>query len=1137
MKRTAFILASIALLLSAAGGAFLTLNLGPLGIARADGGNPVLTYKGDNYRTGQNTNETVLNTSNVNVNQFGKRVTYPVDGQVYAEPLFMPGLTINGTTHNVVFVVTEHDSVYAFDADQTTPTQPLWHTSYLTNGATPVANTDVACNDMVPEIGITGTPVIDKNTNTMYLVAFTKENGNLVYRLHAVDITTGLDKTGSPITIQGSVTGTGQGSVNGKVAFNPHYERQRSALLLDNGQIYMSFGSFCDNAPYHGWIMSYNSQLQQTAIYNNTPNGLGGGIWGAGNALAADDSGNIYTISGNGDFNMNTGGPNLGDAFIKLNPQLQVLDYFEPFNQVCLQQADADLGSGGPLLIPGTNLHIGAGKEGRIYVVNDSNMGKYTVDPNLSCAATSTERQRTNIDKVVQELPPGTMGGDYSTPAYWNGTVYFTGANDHIKAFSFSNGTLSSTPISQTPETFTFTGGGSVISSNSTAPNTGILWTIDPHTIALRAYDATNLSKELYNSTQNSSRDKLDSFVKFTVPTVADGEVFVPTQTSLTIYGLLPTTTPTPTATSISTPGPISTPTPSPTAFNNAGISNDTAPGSANFDGARNSYSTQTLQNVGLNGGDNAFYNNMVFTWPDAISGAPDNYIPRGQTIPVTPVGNANILGFLGSSTGGPSSGKATINYTDGSRQTITIGFSDWTLGGGKNPISFGNGEMETLPYRNTPNGQQLVTCYIFYTDTAMQTGKIPQSVTLPTTTIGGTMHIFAIATKAGTVATNPSPSVAYNNVGTSDDRAPGTGNFDGKNSYSSQATQAAGLIPGASVNVYGTTFNWPAADPAFANNYAARGQVIPVTPLSNAGTLAFLGSSTGGNTGGIATVTYTDGSTQKITLVFNDWALSAGNVSTSSGNLIAISTPYRNTPTGKQTMNTYMFYSEFALQAGKTLQSVTLPNSNTIGNGVLHVFAISTRAGAPYTIPPYNNISTSNDNNPSAGKLDGKYSYSAQALQQAGVRPGNNIYINGSTFIWPGAPAGTSNDYTAQGQVVPVNAVYGSSIVAFLGSATNGVATGKATINYADGTTQTVNLGFSDWTLSGGKATLATGSTGNKIALTMSYRNMPTGKQTMKTYVFYQEVQLQFIKPVKSVTLPSTTTGGTLHIFAIATH
>ncbi|GHO42324.1 hypothetical protein [Ktedonospora formicarum] len=1128
IPRVPFILFSVLLLVIVASGTLLTLNIIPFGTARAAADSAVLTYKGDTYRTGQYTNETILNKSNVNSSQFGKRVTYPVDGQVYAQPLFMPNLTINGDTHNVVIVVTEHDGVYAFDADQTTVTAPLWYTSFLSSGITPVPSSDVACNDMVPEVGITGTPVIVGDT--IYLVAFTKENSKLVYQLHALDVTNGQEKPGSPQIITGSVPGKGSGNVNGVVNFDPKHERQRSALLFANGQLYIAFASFCDNRPYHGWIMSYNTDLQQTGIYNDTANGADGGIWGSGNALASDSDGNIYTITGNGDFDLNTGGVNAGDTFIKLSPQLKLLDYFAPFNQLCLEQADADLGSGGPLLIPGTNELVGAGKEGRIYVVNNSNMGKYTPNPKLTCS-NPDERKRTDIDKVVQELPPGTTGGQYSTPALWNDTVYFTGAGDHIKAFRFNNGVLSTAPISQTADSFAFTGGGSVTSSNGMNSSTAVLWSIDPSAV-LRAYDATNLSKRLYTSSDVASRDSLDSFVKFAVPTVANGEVFVGTKTGLSIFGLLPSTPGTPTATS--TPPPTPTTPAGPPTFNNVGTSDDTNPGSGNFDGGHTSYSAQAIQNAGINPGDNTFYKGMVFTWPNAVPGQPNNYLVKGQTVPVIPIADANVLGFLGASTNGPSSGKATIHYTDGSTQAITLGFSDWTLGGGKNPLSFGNGRMAALPYRNTTSGLQVVTTYILYADVAMQEGKTVESVTLPSTTSGGQMHIFAIATKVGTVSTPVTPTIPYNNVATSDDGSPAGGSFDGINSYSSQATQSLGLIPGASVNVYSTTFIWPAVNPSYKNNYVAQGQVLPIKPVNNAGTLAFLGSSSYGPSSGTLTVAYTDGSTETFTLGFSDWTLAGGKASPSFNNLVAMSMPYRNTPHGKQNINTYIFYSEIPLAVDKTVQSITLPSD--VKNGQLHVFAISTRTGSLYAQSPYNNMGTSNDNTPGSGNFDGGHmSYSAQALQSKGYKPGSVVVFNGTSFVWPASTPGTVDNYVAQGQVIPVNSVYNANYIAFLGSASHGPLQGNVLVTYTDGTTETVSLGFSDWTLGAGKMKP---SYGNKVALTTTYRNGPKGKQNVATYMFYCEATLGALnKQVQSITLPTLPAGpGQLHIFAVAT-
>jgi hypothetical protein len=1140
-----FLALSVFILLSIAGGTFLTFNLtqSESAHAAAPDNTAVENYKYNNGHTGLDANETILNTSNVNEASFGKKISYPVDGQIYAQPLYVPNLTVDGATHNVVFVETENDSIYAFDADQTNSKQALWQVSFLTNGATPVSNTDVSCNDMVPSIGITGTPVIDSTTNTMYVVAYTKENGKEVYRLHALDITTGQEKTGSPTILQGSVAGTGAGEINGKIAFDPLHERQRAALLMENGNIYIAFASFCDNSPYHGWIMSYSTTtLQQTYIYNDSANGTEGGIWAAGGPLVTDSAGNIYFISGNGDFNLNvTGGVNASDSIVKISPQLKVLDYFTPFNQLCLEQTDADLGSGGILVVPDTNEFIQSGKEGRIYVLNTSSLGEYTPDPNLSCAATSTERQRTDIDKVVQELPPSTVGGIYTTPAYWNGNVYFTGANDHTKAFSFSNGKLSTAPTSQSSESSAFSGGGAIVSSDGTASGTGIVWTNNTQGLGqpgvLHAYDATDLSKELYNSNMDPGRDALDSYVKFAAPIVANGEVFVPTAESLNIYGLLntgttqPTPTPIATSTAPGTPTAPVTPTATPpttASFNNVGISDDTQPGVGNLDNDHNSYSADALRTyAGINEGDNTFYNGMVFTWPDTPSGTPDNYVPAGQTIAVDPLSNANILGFLGASTGGLSYGKVTINYTDGSTQAFTLGFSDWTLGAGKVPVSFGNGKLATLLYRNTATSFQLVTNYVFYADVAMPAGKTVKSVTLPKTTTGGTMHIFAISTKQGAITTNP-PTIPYNNIGTSDDTNMAAGKLDGTNSLSAQASQLAGLIPGASVTVDDATFVWPAADPGQANNYVPKGQTIPINPVNNAQTLAILGTATNGLSQGTATITYSDGTTQQFTLSLSDWTLNKAALAPANGDQIAVSMPYLNTPTGKLAWKAFVFYTEVGLQAGKTVASVTLPSSTT--GGQMHVFAVATKAD-PADTSGFNNAGISNDTNTAGASLSGTYSYSEQALQQAGLTSGGTYSINGVNFVWPSGYGAQKNNYQAAGQTIAVNSAYGATTLAFLGSSVGGNASGSAIINYADGTTQTIQLGLSDCALGAGKLQPAYG---NQIVAAAAYWNHAGSKQTLKNYIFYTEFSLSaYNEPIASVTLPNNSQ---MHIFAVAT-
>jgi hypothetical protein len=494
----------------------------------------VLTYKNDTTRTGQYSNETILNTGNVNSSHFGKHVSYSVDGQEYAQPLFVPNLTVNGGTHNVVFASTMHDSIYAFDADQKSNVAPLWHTSFINPGGginTVSAANDVHCTVVSPEYGITGTPVIDLNAKTIYLVAVTNEHGTITARLHALDITTGKEKPGGGLVIAASVPGTGDGSVNGKVSFIAKQQMQRPGLLLLNGIVYTAFGSYCDQDPYHGWIIGYNSStLQQTTVYNTSPNGVRGAIWMTGNGLTADASGNIYIQTGNGTFDVNTGGPDLGDAVVKLSTQngLQRVDYFAPFNQGCMDTTDLDLGSSGVIFIPSHNELVSSGKEGRIYVMNASNLGKYTVIKN-PCS----NQNLTNVDKILQEFKPKFIGGMWSTPAYWNGStgeyVFTGGVSDHVKAFKLTNGLLSSAQTSQSPESFGYNGANVVISSNGTTANTGIVWINDPAGF-LRAYDATNLGKELFNS-------KLPSFVKFTAPVVANGDVFVGTLGSLEIYG------------------------------------------------------------------------------------------------------------------------------------------------------------------------------------------------------------------------------------------------------------------------------------------------------------------------------------------------------------------------------------------------------------------------------------------------------------------------------------------------------------------------------------------------------------------------------------------------------------------------
>ena len=508
----------------------------------------VTTYHNDNSRRGLNDKETILTHANVNPTQFGKLFSQRTDGYSYAQPLYLPGVSIPGLgAHNVVYVATEHDTIYAFDADsnQGINKLPLWQRSFIdpVNGITTVASkADAACSDLVPEIGITGTPVIDAQTGTMYVVVRTKENGKFFQRLHALDVTTGAEKFGGPTVIKAKVKGSGDGAVNGFVHFDPLRNNQRAGLLLVNGLIYVGWASHCDNGPYHGWVMSYDAHtLQQNGVWNSTPNAGLGGVWQAGGAPAADDDGNVYFATGNGGFDANTGGLDFGDSVIKsgtpLNGRLPVFDYFTPHDEQSLDDQDLDLGSGGPMLLPTQRpgsphqhlLTLG-GKGGVIYLIDRDNMGHF--NPN-------------NDDQIVESLPASiSLTGGIA--AWWHNTVYFVPVFDTLKAFHFDpkTGLFSPAPVSQTITFFNFP--TALLSVSSNGNKDGILWAPQDDGYSkgepaiLRAYDAHNLAHELYNSEENFTRDDPGAAGKFTVPTIANGKVYFTTHKRLVIYGLLP---------------------------------------------------------------------------------------------------------------------------------------------------------------------------------------------------------------------------------------------------------------------------------------------------------------------------------------------------------------------------------------------------------------------------------------------------------------------------------------------------------------------------------------------------------------------------------------------------------------------
>ncbi|MGD0133594.1 MAG: IPT/TIG domain-containing protein [Bryobacteraceae bacterium] len=453
----------------------------------------VLTYHNDLARTGQNLSETELTPASVSSGQFGQLFSYPVDGQVYTQPLYMPGVIIPGKgIHNIVFVATEHDSVYAFDADNALAA-PLWHTSFLNSsqGVTTASATELGCGSITPEIGVTGTPVIDPVTGTLYVVAMTEtaSGPTFAHWLHALDVTTGAERFGSPVEIQASVSGTGDG--NTVVRFQPWLYKQRAGLLLLNGVVYTAWSSQCDSGNYHGWMIAY-------------------------------DAGTLkQTVTANGTFDVNLGGSDLAESILKLSTRngITVADYFTPSNADTLSNQNLDLGSSGALLLPDgaggaahPNLLVIGSKAGTVYVVDRDHMGHF---------------QAQGDSQIVQSLASA-VGPLFGIPAYFNNTVYFSAGHDQLKAFALRNGLLSTVPVSAGNSAFGTIGTVPSISANGAAY--GILWTIDPGG-QLLAYDATDLAHQLYQGNIGSS-------VKFSTPTIANGKVYVGTTDSLLAFGL-----------------------------------------------------------------------------------------------------------------------------------------------------------------------------------------------------------------------------------------------------------------------------------------------------------------------------------------------------------------------------------------------------------------------------------------------------------------------------------------------------------------------------------------------------------------------------------------------------------------------
>lgn len=501
-------------------------------VSPAFGQTPVLTQHYDNARTGQNTTETILSPANVNSVQFGKLFTQNLDGQMPGQPLYVPGvfIPVSNSTHNVVYVATMHDSVYAFDADdnQGSNASPLWYVNFLdpANGVTTVPTADEFCkSSYYTEFGIQGTPVIDTTRNAIYVVAMTKENGVYVHRIHALDLGSGAELFGGPTVITASVTIDGVA-----YPFIDKYQQERPALLLQDGIVYIGWGGpGCNVKTENGWVMAYDGgTLQQVGAFNASPGVQASAVWLSGAGPVGDGAGNIYVNTGDGSFDLDEGGNHYGDSVLKFSQGdgvLNLLDYFTPSDQKFLQLHDLDVSSGALLLLPPVpqgNFLVAVDKNGTVYLLNQTGLGQYNI-------AGDTQ--------IPQELIAPVLGDVHAGLTYWNNTVYLEAYQTPVLAYAFTNGQLSLMPTSQTPKVTAHPQGG-IVSSNGA--NDGIFWYVSVPNSVLYAFDATNLANEFYDSTIAGTRDKLSPAVHFEMPIVADGRVYVNGQTQLTVYGLFP---------------------------------------------------------------------------------------------------------------------------------------------------------------------------------------------------------------------------------------------------------------------------------------------------------------------------------------------------------------------------------------------------------------------------------------------------------------------------------------------------------------------------------------------------------------------------------------------------------------------
>ncbi len=1105
---------------------------------------PVLQRGYDANVSGANLNETTLNTSNVVPGSFGMVFTLSVNDNVYAQPLYVPALMINGTSHNVVFVATMSDTLYAFDAD--VGGAPLWTLNLATfENATPVPVAQFAYSgstNIIGNDGILGTPVIDPSTNTMYLVALTEESGALVYRLHAVNIATGTPLTGSGVVISGSYS---------TMTFNPRNEWQRASLVLVGNNVVFGFGAFeleSTGNLYSGWVMAYNkSTLQQTGIFATETVGNGGaGVWQSGRPPVVDSSGYVYVFTGNGYTTGYDGVDNFSESVLKLNPAsgLSLVDWFTPSAWATLDSGDLDLASSGPLLIPGTSLLAGGGKAGVFYLLNTGGLRHETA----------------NDSGAVQELTISQMRGG---PVYWNRStanggplLYTWGVSDALKSFAFNGSTLATTPSATgTVTNQIYPGGILTLSANGSTTGTAVLWAnvttsgnafnvVTPG--ALYAFDASNVATELWNSNLRAA-DSLGNFAKLVPPLVANGRVYVATASQqVVVYGLLPPaaaptfnpaagtyssaqsvalasatpgasfyyttngTTPTTASTAYTGPIAVSATTTlqaiaiasgySASAVSSATYTiNSTGPtttevslaSSANVDAIVNNGSA--VPAGGLDGDGYACSATLLGTslaWNGNtyVFGSVGGADALSNTTVALPPGNYTTLSFLGTGVNGDQPNQVfTVNYSDGSSTSFTQSMSDWFT-----PQNYtGESQVLAMAYRlNSSGAEDNRTFYLYGYSFALNSAKTAVSLKLPANrdVVVLAIDVFGTPTTTNPPAATPTFSPAPGTYSAAQsvtllDATAGASIYYTTNGTTPTVTPSELYSPTTPINVSSnTTIEAIAVASGYSNSAVASGTYVIGTPAATP-------------TFSPAPGTYS--AAQSVTLL--DATAGASIYYTTNGTTPTVTPSELYSPT-----------TPINVSANTTIEAIAVASgySNSAVASGAYVISTSTSSATEVSLASSANVDAivNNGSDVPAGGLDGDgYAYSATLL-------GTSLTWNGNAYAFgsPGAADAVDNTIIT----LPAGAY---TTLSFLGTAVNGDQANQVFIvTYSDGTSTSFTQSMSDWFT-------PQSFTGESQVLAMPYRLNSSGAEDNRTFYLYgYSFALNSAKTVVSLTLPA---------------